>query len=136
MTRLIGVLFVFAVLLAAPAAAESYAQLPAVPVVASPGCGGTVSADAQVTPMADGNGVRVAISYDAGRYDGSCTLTVAATWTNQTTGASGEGDITAVSVIDGHYGFIGYANTQFATGSGDVVITLSTHPGAELRLTV
>lgn len=136
MTRLIGVLCALAVLLAAPVAAESYAQLPAVPVVASPGCGGTVSAEAQVTPMADGNGVRVAIHYDAGRYDGSCALTVAAAWTNQTTGATGSGDITAVSVIDGHYGFIGYANTQFATGSGDVVISVSTHPGAELRLTV
>jgi hypothetical protein len=44
-------------------------------------------------------------------------------------------DITAVSTIDGHYGFIGYANTTFETGSGTVVVTLSSHPGAELRIT-
>ena len=43
--------------------------------------------------------------------------------------------ITAVSTIDGHYGFIGYANTTFKTGSGTVVVTLSTHPGEELRIT-
>ena len=82
-----------------------------------------------------GQGVRVAIHYDAGIYDGSCALTVTAAWTNLDTGASGRGDITAVSTIDGHYGFIGYANTTFATGSGTVVVTLSSHPNAELRLT-
>ncbi|MGV0796301.1 hypothetical protein ABQF26_05010 [Mycolicibacterium elephantis] len=120
--------------------AESAAQLGPVPVVASPTCGGSVSAEAQPAPLQVGDhvedGVRVAIHYDAGIYDGSCALTVVADWTNLNTGASGSGDITAVSTIDGHYGFIGYANTTFATGSGDVVVTLSSHPGAELRITV
>src|SRR4029078_2201296 len=80
------------------------------------------------------NGVRVAIHYDAGIYDGSCALTVTAAWANLDTGASGSSDITAVSTIDGHYGFIGYANTTFETGSGTVVVTLSSHPGAALRI--
>jgi hypothetical protein len=134
-----------AVALAAPswwvptAHAEGFAQLGDVPVVASPTCAGSVSAEAQVTPVqvADRveDGVRVAIHYDAGSYDGSCALTVTADWTNLDTGASGSGDITAVSTIDGHYGFIGYANTTFETGSGTVVVTLSSHPGAELRIT-
>jgi hypothetical protein len=123
----------------ATAAAEGYAQLGPVPVVASPTCAGTVSAEAQVTPVqVDGrveNGVRVAIHYDAGVYDGSCALTVTATWANRDTGASGSGDITAVSTIDQHYGFIGYAGTTFKTGGGAVVVTLSSHPGAELRIT-
>ena len=92
-----------------------------------------------MTPVQVGNrvedGVRVAIHYDAGIYDGSCALTVTATWTNLDTGAWGSSDITAVSTIDGHYGFIGYANTPFETGSGTVVVTLSSHPGAELRIT-
>lgn len=108
-------------------------------MVASPTCAGSVSAEAQVAPVQTGdrveNGVRVAISYDAGNYDGSCTLTVTATWTNLDTGAKGSGDITAVSTIDGHYGFIGYANTMFKTGDGTVVVKLSSHPGAELRVT-
>ncbi|BDY28132.1 hypothetical protein hbim_02062 [Mycolicibacterium mageritense] len=124
---------------AATAHAEDSAQLDRVPVVASPTCGGSVSAEAQVTPVQVGDrvedGVRVAIHYDAGVYDGSCSLTVAANWVNLDTGASGRGDITAVSTIDGHYGFIGYANTTFETGSGTVVVTLSSHPGAELRIT-
>jgi hypothetical protein len=81
------------------------------------------------------DGVRVAIHYDAGIYDGSYALTVTAAWANLDTGATGSGDITAVSTIDGHYGFIGYANTTFETGSGTVVVTLSSHPGAELRIT-
>ena len=133
-----------AVALAAPwlsvatAHAEAFAQLDEVPVVASPTCAGGVSAEAQVTPVQVDdrveNGVRVAIHYDAGIYDGSCALTVTAAWTNLDTGASGSGDITAVSTIDGHYGFIGYANTTFETGSGTVVVTLSSHPGAELRI--
>jgi hypothetical protein len=123
----------------ATAHADGYAQLGAVPVVASPTCGGTVSAEAQVTPVQIDdraeNGVRVAIHYDAGIYDGSCSLTVTARWSNLDTGTSGSGDITAVSTIDGHYGFIGYANTTFDTGSGTVVVTVSSHPGAELRIT-
>ena len=123
----------------ATAHAEDYAQLGQVPVVASPTCGGSVSAEAQVTPVQVDdraeNGVRVAIHYDAGVYDGSCALTVAATWSNLDTGASGSSDITAVSTIDGHYGFIGYANTTFKTGGGTVIVTLSSHPGAELRIT-
>ncbi|MCV7302981.1 hypothetical protein H7J93_25480 [Mycobacterium barrassiae] len=124
---------------ATPAHADAFAELPAVPVVASPTCGGTVSAEAQVTPVQVGDqvgdGVRVAIHYDAGVYDGSCSLTVTADWTNLDTGASGSGDITAVSTIDGHYGFIGYANTTFDTGGGTIVVTVSSHPGAEMRLT-
>jgi hypothetical protein len=123
----------------AAAHADAFAQLASVPVVASPTCGGSVSAEAQVTPVQIDdhveNGVRVAINYDAGVYDGSCALTVTATWVNLNTGAAGSGDITAVSTIDGHYGFIGYANTTFETGRGTVVVTLSTHPGAELRIT-
>ncbi|KUI33563.1 hypothetical protein AU195_00435 [Mycobacterium sp. IS-1496] len=123
----------------APAHAEGFAQLGAVPVVASSTCAGSVSAEAQVTPVQVDDrvedGVRVAIHYDAGIYDGSCALTVTAAWTNLDTGASGSGDITAVSTIDGHYGFIGYANTTFGTGSGTVVITLSSHPGADMRIT-
>jgi len=121
------------------ASADAFGQLAAVPVVASPTCGGTVSADAQATPVQVGDrvghGVGVSIRYDAGIYDGSCTLTVTAAWTNLDTGASGRGDITSVSTIDGHYGFIGYANATFATGSGTVVVTLSSHPGAEMRIT-
>ncbi|STZ40977.1 Uncharacterised protein [Mycolicibacterium gilvum] len=81
------------------------------------------------------NGVRVTINYDAGIYDGSCALTVTAAWTNLDTGRAGSGDITAVSTIDGHYGFIGYANTMFVTGEEDVVVTLSSHPDAQLRVT-
>jgi hypothetical protein len=123
----------------APAHAEAFAQLGPVPVVASPACAGDVSAEAQVTPVQFGdrveNGVRVAIHYDAGRYDGSCALTVTAAWTNLATGGSGSGDITAVSTIDGHYGFVGYADTTFETGTGTVVVTLGSHPGAELRVT-
>lgn len=124
---------------AAPTHAEAYAHLDAVPVVASPMCAGTVSAEAQVTPVqADDHvedGVRVVIRYDAGVYDGSCALTVTADWTNLDTGASGSGDITAVSTIDGHYGFIGYANTTFQTGAGAVVVTVSSHPGAQMWVT-
>ena len=123
----------------APAQADSFAQLGQVPVMASPTGAGSVSAEAQLTPvLVDDrveNGVRVAIHYDAGIYDGSCALTVTATWANLDTGASGSSDITAVSTIDGHYGFIGYANTTFETGSGTVVVTLSSHPGAEMRIT-
>ncbi|MGE2690569.1 hypothetical protein [Mycolicibacterium pulveris] len=138
-------LSVLAVALTAPwlsvatASAEAFAQLGAVPVVASAACGGTVSADAQVAPVQVDdrveNGVRVAIHYDAGVYDGSCALTVTAAWTNLDTGVTGSRDITAVSTIDGHYGFIGYANTTLATGAGTVVVTLSSHPGAEMRIT-
>lgn len=134
-----------AVALAAPwmsvatAHADASAVLDAVPVVASPTCGGTVFAEAQVTPVQIDrrveNGVRVAIHYDAGIYDGSCSLTVTADWTNLDTGASGSGDVTAVSTIDGHYGFIGYANTTFTTGAGTVVVTVSSDPGAEMRIT-
>jgi hypothetical protein len=123
---------------APPVHAEAYAQLGPVPVVASPTCGGSVSAETQVTPVQVedrvDDGVRVAIHYDAGSYDGSCALTVTAAWANLDTGAVGGGDITAVSTIDGHYGFIGYANTTFATGSGTVVVTVSSHPGAEMRI--
>ena len=123
----------------AEAQAEAFAQLGPVPVVASPTCAGNVSAEAQATPVQVGdrvdNGVRVAVHYDAGIYDGSCALTVTAAWKNLDTGASGGGDITAVSTIDGHYGFIGYANTTFNTGSGTVVVQLNSHPGAEMRIT-
>ena len=109
-------------------------------MVASPTCAGSVSAEAQVHPPVQvddraQNGVRVAIHYDAGIYDGSCALTVIAAWANLDTGATGSSDITAVSTIDGHYGFVGYANTTFETGSGTVVVTLSSHPDAELRIT-
>jgi hypothetical protein len=124
----------------ATAHADAFADLERVPVVASSTCAGSVGAEAQVVPVQTGNGVgngvRVAIHYDAGVYDGSCSLTVTADWTNLDTGAAGTGDITAVSTIDGHYGFIGYANTTFDTGLGTVVITLSSHPGSELRVTV
>jgi hypothetical protein len=123
----------------ATAHAEDFAQLDEVPVVASTMCAGSVSAEAQVTPVQVDDrvedGVRVAIHYDAGSYDGSCALTVTAAWANLDTGASGSNDITAVSTIDGHYGFVGYANTTFETGTGTVVVTLSSHPGAELRIT-
>ena len=125
---------------ATTAHADGFAQLGRVPVVVSPTCGGSVSAEAQVAPIQVDdrveNGVRVAINYDAGIYDGSCALTVSAVWKNLETGASGTDDITAVSTIDGHYGFVGYANTTFETGPGDVVITLRSHPGAELLITV
>jgi hypothetical protein len=123
----------------AGAHADAFGQLGAVPVVASSTCGGTVSADAQATPVQIGgdvgHGIGVSIRYDAGIYDGSCALTVTAAWRNLETGASGQGDISAVSTIDGHYGFIGYANRNFATGAGTVVVTLSSHPGAEMRIT-
>ncbi len=62
------------------AQAETFAQLAPVAVTASPTCGGSVSADAQVAPVQTydrmESGVRVAINYDAGIYDGSCSLTV------------------------------------------------------------
>ena len=123
----------------ATAHAEDFAQLGQVPVVASPTCAGSVNAEAQVTPVQVDDraedGVRVAIRYDAGIYDGSCALTVTAAWANLDTGASGSRDITAVSTIDGHYGFVGYASTTFETGSGTVVVTLSSHPGAEMLIT-
>jgi hypothetical protein len=123
----------------ATAHAEPFAELERVPVVASPTCAGSVSGEAQVTPVQVDdrveNGVRVAIHYDAGVYDGSCALTVTASWANLDTGASGSRDITAVSTIDGHYGFIGYSNTTFATGRGTVLVTLSSHPGADMRIT-
>jgi hypothetical protein len=123
----------------ATAQAEAFAKLGQVPVVVSPTCAGGVSAEAQVAPVqVDGrveDGVRVAIHYDAGVYDGSCALTVTATWANLDTGVAGSSDITAVSTIDGHYGFIGYANTTFETGGGTVVVTLSSHPGVEMRVT-
>ena len=126
-------------LCAAPAHAEAFAQLGQVPVSASPTCAGSVSAEAQVTPVQVDDrvedGVRVAIHYDAGIYDGSCALTVTAAWANLDTGASGSRDITAVSTIDGHYGFVGYANTTFQTSSGTVIVTLTSHPGAEMRIT-
>ncbi|KUI31620.1 hypothetical protein AU196_10725 [Mycobacterium sp. IS-1742] len=125
---------------AGTAHAEASAQLARVPVVASPSCAGSVSGEAQVAPVQVDDrvedGVRVAIHYDAGVYDGSCALTVTAAWVNLDTGASGSGDVTAVSTIDGHYGFIGYANTAFETGSGSVLVTLSSHPGADMRITV
>ncbi|MET0897927.1 MAG: hypothetical protein ABWY45_08455 [Mycobacterium sp.] len=140
LSKVWGALAVAALLTAAPAGAQAYAQLGAVPVVASPTCGGTVSAEAQVASLqVDGrveDGVRVAIHYDAGIYDGSCALTVTATWTNLDTGATGVSEITAVSVIDGHYGFIGYADTVFGTGHGPVVIKLSSHPDGELDVSV
>ncbi|GEM_PF-1300814 len=122
---------------AGTAYAEAY--LDEVPVVASPACGGTASAEAQVTPVQVGDriedGVRAVIRYDAGVYDGSCALTVTAAWRNLDTGAAGNRDITAVSTIDGHYGFIGYANTRFVTGPGTVIVTVSSHPGQEMRVT-
>ncbi|VEG47074.1 Uncharacterised protein [Mycolicibacterium flavescens] len=136
---LAGALSALSLVGVATSRADAFAQLDRVPVVASPTCGGSVSAEAQLTPVQVGdrveNGVRVAISYDAGTYDGSCSLTVTADWVNLDTGASGSSDITAVSTIDGHYGFIGYANTTFPTGSGTIVVTLSSHPDAEMRIT-
>jgi hypothetical protein len=91
-----------AVALAAPwlsvatAHAEGFEQLGQVPVVASPTCAGSVSAEAQVTPVQVDDriedGVRVAIHYDAGIYDGSCALTVTASWANLDTGASGSSE--------------------------------------------
>ncbi|KUI22182.1 hypothetical protein AU193_18135 [Mycobacterium sp. GA-1285] len=76
--------------------ADPSAQLGRVPVVTSPTCGGSVSAEAQVVPVQIGDrlgdGVRVAIHY-------------------------------------------GYANATFATGSGAVIVTLSSHPGEEMRIT-
>lgn len=123
----------------ASAHADAFAELPRVPVAASPTCGGDVGAEAEVALVQTGdrieNGVRAVIHYDAGVYDGSCALTVTAAWTNLDTGASGSGPINAVSTIDGHYGFIGYANTTFETGRGSVVVTFSSHPGAELTIT-
>lgn len=133
---------VLAVALVVPvgtAGAEPSAQLDRVPVTSGSTCAGNVRAEAQQTPVQIGdhveNGVRVAIHYDAGIYDGSCALTVTAAWTNLDTGASGSRDITAVSTIDGHYGFVGYANTTFETGTGTVVVTVSSHPGEEMRIT-
>ncbi|AKS31489.1 hypothetical protein [Mycolicibacterium goodii] len=135
----------FAVALTAPwlwpgaAHAEQIAYLDPVPVQASPTCGGTVRGEAMVVPVQVDyqvrNGVRVSINYDAGSYDGSCKITVVADWKNLDTGASGSEDITAVSTIDGHYGFIGYANKTIDPGSGTVVVTLSSHPGQEMRVT-
>jgi hypothetical protein len=125
-------------LFAGPAYAQASAVLDRVPVIASATCAGNVRAEAQVTPVQAGDrvqdGVKVAIHYDAGIYDGSCALTVTANWANLDTGASGQGEITAVSTIWGHYGFIGYAETSFDTGSGAVVVTVSSHPGAEMRI--
>src|SRR6476619_796191 len=123
----------------ATAHAEGFAQLGQVPVVASPTCAGSVSAEAQVTPVQVDDrvedGVRVAIHYDAGIYDGSCALTVTAAWANLDTGASGSSDITAVSTIDAHYGFIGHVNTTFETGyrGGDENNRIGLCPRASTR---
>ncbi|WP_299560193.1 hypothetical protein [uncultured Mycolicibacterium sp.] len=121
------------------AQAQPYDRLDPVPVQASPACGGTATAEAQVTPVQVGDrvadGVRVVIRYDAGVYDGSCVLTVPATWENRDTGAAGAGEITAVSTVDGHYGFIGYANTTFVTGPGTVVVGVGSHPGQRMVVT-
>jgi hypothetical protein len=85
--------------------AGSFAQLDQIPVVASATCAGRASAEAQVTPVQVDDhvedGVRAAIHYDAGIYDGSCALTVTAAWTNLDSGASGSADITAVSTSTG-----------------------------------
>ncbi|CAN5487938.1 hypothetical protein BH10ACT9_BH10ACT9_59550 [soil metagenome] len=125
---------------AGSAAAEPYAQLPEVPVVVSPTCAGTTSAEAMVTPLQDGDrvesGVRVAIYFSSPNRDGSCAETVTATWTNLDTGATGTQDIIVVSIIDQHYWFGGYNRAEFWTGAGTVVVTVSTHPGAELVVTV
>ncbi|MBU8807428.1 hypothetical protein KL953_00795 [Mycolicibacterium goodii] len=135
----------FTVALTAPwlwpgaAHAEPVAYLDWAPVRPSPTCGGTVRGEAMVVPVQVDyqvhDGVRVSINYDAGIYDGSCKITVTADWKNLDTGASGSEDITAVSTIDGHYGFIGYANKIIDPGSGTVVVTLSSHPGQEMRVT-
>ena len=139
--RVLGVvagLLIGASAAAGPAHADSYAKLDNVAVQPSPTCGGTASAEAQVAPVQIGDraedGVRVAVSYDAGVYDGSCALPVTVTWKNLATGAGGSEQITAVSKKDGHYGFVGYASTTLATGAGPVVVTLSSHPGQELRV--
>ncbi|MGE2836134.1 hypothetical protein [Mycobacterium sp. SMC-4] len=126
-------------LMAPTAHAQAFARLEPVPVAASPSCGGRISAEAQTTTVQTGavlteRGVRVAVNYDAGVYDGNCAITVTATWTNLDTGATGAGDITAVSTIDGHYGFIGYASTTFVTGSGTIVVTMSSHPDAQMQV--
>ena len=114
--------------------AEAFAQLGQVPV-GVPTCAGNVSAEAQVTPVQVNDhvedGVRVAIHYDAGIYDGPCSLTVTAAWRTlyrrfrKQRHHRGIDDPRALRII-------GYANTTFDTGDGTVVITLSSHPGDEL----
>ena len=81
----------------AVAHADAFAQLDSVPAVASPTCGGSVSAEAQVTPVQvggrDENGVPRRDPLRRGRLQ------------------------------------------TFATGSGTIVIMLSYHPDAEIRIT-
>ena len=97
----------------------------------------SVSAEAQVTPVQvdDRVGRTVSALRSSTTPQLRRFLCATAAWANLDTGASGGSDITAVSTIDGHYGFIGYASTTFETGSGTVIITLSSHPGTELRIT-
>lgn len=129
---------------AAPAAAETSAHLDEVPVTAAPGCAGTTSSEAMVAPLQQGDrmekGVRVAVHFSSDNHDSSCVLQTRTEWRNLDTGASGIEDIAVPSTADpasgGHYGTSGYASKGLWTGPGRVVATVSTHPGAELQVTV
>ncbi|CAN5138749.1 hypothetical protein BH11ACT6_BH11ACT6_45170 [soil metagenome] len=146
LSRSLGVFAVAAAtvgLTAAQAAADTYAQLGAVPVVGSPYCTGSASTEALVAPLQEGDraedGVRVAV-YFTPDHDVACAVTMTATWRNLDTGASGSGDITVASdgtpAAQRHYGFAGYSRADFWTGRGTVVVTVSTQPDGELVVTV
>src|SRR6476469_4121361 len=80
----------------ATAHAAGFAQLGQVPVVASPPCAGSDSAEAKVKPVQvddrGGDGVRVATDYHAG-ICGSCSApTLPAAWANVDAATSGSSD--------------------------------------------
>jgi hypothetical protein len=133
-----------ALLTAGPATAETYAHLDNTPVTVPSICTGIASAEAMVAPLQHGDrverGVRVSVRFSSDDHSDRCALTTTATWRNLDTGASGSEQFAVASTADpasgGKYGTAGYNRAHFWTGPGTVVITVSTHPDSELRVTV
>jgi hypothetical protein len=131
-------------LTAGPASAETFVQLGDTPVAVSATCLGTAGTEAMVAPLQAGdhleNGVRVVVRFSSDNVDNSCALTASVTWRKLETGTSGGEEITVASRSDpasgARYGNAGYNRANFWTGPGTVVVTVSTHPGSALRLTV
>jgi hypothetical protein len=132
------------VLTAGPATAETFVRLGDTPVTVFSTCTGTTNAEAMVAPLQEGsrveNGVRISVRFSSENHGNRCVLTATATWRNPDTGASGSEYITVASAADpasgGRYGNAGYNRANFWTGPGTVVVTVSTHPGSELQVTV
>jgi hypothetical protein len=129
---------------AGPATAETFARLGETPVTVSSICTGITSAEAMVAPLQEGdrveNGVRVSVRFSSDNHSNCCALTATATWRNLDTGSSGGEHITVAPTADptsgGRYGNAGYNRANFWTGPGTVVVTVSTHPGSQLQVTV